>query len=264
MVSDLEKYLFDVRGYLVVKGALGQDELKHINALVDREERGRPEHKTPHWRHFETFLEDDEVLRAQIDNPRILPYLETFMGKGGDLPDPRQAQARLDHSYFIFSDTGHPGGALHLGNIPYEPSCSYNVRNGSIFSALTVVSYVLCDVRPGEGFACIPGSHKANFACPPELRKLERPELLTALPAEPGDAIIFTEAMTHGTHPWTAPHQRRALFFKYSPGYMAWARPRWSPQLLDKCTDRQRAMLEPAYVVDHPDFFATLDGLPQA
>ena len=32
-----------------------------------------------------------------------------------------------------------------------------------------------------------------------------------------GDAVIFTEALTHGTLPWTAAHERRLLRYLYSP-----------------------------------------------
>ena len=31
-----------------------------------------------------------------------------------------------------------------------------------------------------------------------------------------GDAVIFTETLTHGTLPWTAAHERRALLYKFS------------------------------------------------
>jgi hypothetical protein len=59
-----------------------------------------------------------------------------------------------------------------------------------------------------------------------------------------GTAIVFTEAMSHGTLPWRGAGERRTLFFKYDPGAYAWGaafydRDRW-PDL----TERQRAILE--------------------
>lgn len=59
-----------------------------------------------------------------------------------------------------------------------------------------------------------------------------------------GSAILFTEAMTHGTLPWRGGGERRTLFFKYDPGPIAYGaafydRDRW-PDL----TARQRAILE--------------------
>ena len=42
--------------------------------------------------------------------------------------------------------------------------------------------------------------------------------------ARAGTAIIFTEALAHGTRPWKAQRDRYVLFYKYIPGYMALGR----------------------------------------
>ena len=36
-------------------------------------------------------------------------------------------------------------------------------------------------------------------------------------PEEPGSALIFTEALTHGTLPWAAAMSAGPLFYRYSP-----------------------------------------------
>jgi hypothetical protein len=46
---------------------------------------------------------------------------------------------------------------------------------------------------------------------------------VTEVHGKAGDAIIFSETCTHGTLPWTAAHQRRAILYKYSPGHLAYA-----------------------------------------
>ena len=38
-----------------------------------------------------------------------------------------------------------------------------------------------------------------------------------------GDAVIFTETLTHGTPSWTGKHQRRALPYRFSPGFQAYS-----------------------------------------
>ena len=43
------------------------------------------------------------------------------------------------------------------------------------------------------------------------------------VPVTAGSAVIFTEALTHGTWPWTAESERRAIFLKYSAPHSAWA-----------------------------------------
>ena len=35
--------------------------------------------------------------------------------------------------------------------------------------------------------------------------------------------VIFTEALTHGTLPWAADHQRRVALFRYNSANMAYA-----------------------------------------
>jgi len=112
-----------------------------------------------------------------------------------------------------------------------------------MYNGLIVVTYALTDVGPGDGgFAVVPGSHKSNFPCPETYREFEETgPWLQQVPHKAGSAIIFTEALTHGTWPWTADSERRALLYKYSPGHMAWARrypmaadvpdAGWSPQL---------------------------------
>lgn len=95
------------------------------------------------------------------------------------------------------------------------------MRNG-----LTVCTFMLSGAAPGDGgFACIPDCHKSNFIdrIPPEVRSFERrPAYVAQPPVEAGDVLIFSEALVHGTMPWAAGHQRRALLYKYSPGHSAW------------------------------------------
>jgi ectoine hydroxylase-related dioxygenase (phytanoyl-CoA dioxygenase family) len=101
---------------------------------------------------------------------------------------------------------------------------------------------------PGQGgFACIPGSHKANFSCPGDYATFAgNPGCVVEVPQRAGDVIIFTEALTPGAFPWTAAHQRRSVLFKYSPGHLAWAD--WSEPpagLLDLLTPRSGACSDP-------------------
>ena len=58
-----------------------------------------------------------------------------------------------------------------------------------------------------------------------DVRNYERPAPYVLQPAvEAGDVLIFTEALVHGTMPWTTDHERRCLLYKYSPGHSAWDR----------------------------------------
>lgn len=49
----------------------------------------------------------------------------------------------------------------------------------------------------------------------------EYQEFVKQITCNAGDAILFTEALTHGTLAWNAPHQRRSVLFRYSPANLA-------------------------------------------
>ena len=90
-------------------------------------------------------------------------------------------------------------------------------QNGQLWNSIMSVQFALADVAPGDGgFCCIPGSHKSNFECPAALRDcaVDMPGLVQPV-FTAGAMLLFTEALTHGTLPWAAPHERRALFYRY-------------------------------------------------
>ena len=99
-----------------------------------------------------------------------------------------------------------------------------NQAGGYLSSGLTVVAYELETVAPGcGGMGAISGSHKSNFLLDPDalglpdggrIRDLQLPPWATAVPVEKGDAIIFTEALTHATLPWAGSNPRKTVFYK--------------------------------------------------
>ena len=91
-----------------------------------------------------------------------------------------------------------------------------------MWNGLIVVMYALEDINPGDGgLICVPGSHKANI-------NSYKPPVDSHLVVNPafkaGDMLIFTEALVHGTITWTGADRRRALLYKYSPGYSTWSK----------------------------------------
>ena len=102
-----------------------------------------------------------------------------------------------------------------------------------------------CDVEDGC-FAVIPGAHKSNFPKPWGGHPDENP-VLTPIPAKAGDAIIFTEALTHGSVINVSGNPRRTLYYCYSIGYM----PDWggqglhfSPNVMERLSETQQSILE--------------------
>ena len=76
--------------------------------------------------------------------------------------------------------------------------------------------------------------------------------LIQGIKAEPGDAIIFTEQLLHGTLPWTAKHQRRTVIYRFAPAGAAYGRgylPAWPAEATEGMSDAQLAVMEAPY---HP------------
>jgi hypothetical protein len=238
-VDDAQRYRFDLNGYLAFPGMLASDVLASLNRLMD-EHIARDVPPDAGTFRFGDILDWGPEVRALIDHEPMLPHLEEVLGSG----------FRLDHAYadLIRRGKGPIGTKLHGGAVPFDPGQSYTFADGHPRSGLVVVAYNLRDVNPGDGgFGCVPGSHKANLPFPEEWKELEDGQaldLVTPVTGSAGTAILFTEAMTHGTLPWRGAGERRTLFIKYDPGVMAFGatfvdRGRW-PDL----TPRQRAILE--------------------
>ncbi|KAF3887293.1 MULTISPECIES: phytanoyl-CoA dioxygenase family protein [Nostocales] len=236
-MTELERYLFDLQGFIVLENALTPAEITAINALLDPQiacidRRGKE------WVRFDSLLSWGVPFRSLIDNPRITPYLDELLG----------ANFRLDHDYvhIIRQGTGPIGSILHGGGTPYDPCQYYFYKDGRMHNGLVAVAYSLTDVPQGAGgFGCIPGSHKSNFPLLKEWENLENPLSCTQeISGKAGTAIIFTEALTHGTMPWKGQHERRTLFYKYSPYSSAWARYYYNPDDYPDLTQMQRRRLK--------------------
>lgn len=237
-VTPEEKYIFDLTGYLVVKGALSRDEVDALNRVADE---AFPYDKKGSEGEF-SLLSWGKPFKDLIDHPNMLPYLIELIGP----------TVRLDHDYCIFMNKGEKRGGLHGG---IGGDHWYRYRNGELRNGLTVMIYFLTDGPAGTGgFACVPGSHKSNFSTvviPDEVRSFEVDRPYVVQPeVEAGDVLIFTEALVHGTMDWTAEHERRSLLYKYSPGHSSWAL-NWYDFDLGELTPQQERLLAPPSMQGH-------------
>jgi hypothetical protein len=239
-LTDVERYHFDLYGYVVRRGAL-DDELGEVLGAVER--LGLPSPGTSiESQRFTGFLAGEQVFRDLLDHEAILePVLEMCGPK-----------ARLDHAYGIIMGQGTSGLGLHGGGTPHDPAQFYEFRGGRMYNGLVGVQWALVDHRPGDGgFCCIPGSHRANYALP----AAANPGLVVTVPLNAGDVLFFTEGLTHGTTAWRAEYHRLALFYKYAPGHSTWG-VQYTTTLRELAdggalTDRQRRLMQIPAVYPH-------------
>ena len=86
------------------------------------------------------------------------------------------------------------------------------------------------------------------------MRNFERLPRYVVQPAlKAGDALIFTEALIHGTLPWRGAHERRTLLYKYSPGHTSWAREFYRLDDYGELSEEQKRIMATPSIHDHPE-----------
>jgi hypothetical protein len=244
-MTDAQKYLFDLQGYLVLRNVVSPDRLFALNAAMDRLEAldesaypdplcvGTP--RTEHELYLSNVLEADAAFRPLIDLPSVIDVIASISGDS----------FRLNHTYAIWRWGGGFTG-LHMHGTPIIDKCQYRCENGQIVSTLTKAVFPMLDCEPEDGcFAVIPGAHKSSFPKPWGKHPHDNPPL-APVTGKAGDCIIFTEALTHGSTVNTSNHPRRTAYFCYSVGWM----PDWGGQGLhftkrinEGLTDAQREVI---------------------
>ncbi len=252
-LSGEQRYLFDTFGYLILPNVLTDEHVGELRStLRQATEQFEPVEQQVgplHW---------DKAWRDVLDLDTLTPVLEEIIGNHAI----RNARAaanrralptfRLDHiNIHTHVKKGFPGGHLHGGWQGTGGAQFSEFRNGRFYNGLVSVSFELHDTHPNDGgFCCIPGSHKSNVGIPREWRDLSKgiADCVVRIPAVPGDAIVFTEALTHGTLPWTSDSPRATLFYKFSPHGTSWSGDYFNPDEFRKypdIDDRKLAILEP-------------------
>jgi ectoine hydroxylase-related dioxygenase (phytanoyl-CoA dioxygenase family) len=261
-MSDLElqQYLFDLNGYLVVEDVLDPQALATLNEHIDRQ-------NVPESKRFQRigaaagsepggpgFLAWGQPCVDLLDHEAIMPILRFRLGDC----------FRLDRLYAIFMQKGTPRGQLHADYGVSTPTSKavpgeyYPVPDHQIASGFVVVCWNLAPAGPDYGgFCCIPGSHKSNFKLPKKILDAPEEAPCVIIPEAPaGSVTLFSEALTHGTTAWQAEHDRRTLLYKYCVSQMAWSSVRVQPPADVELTPRQKILFnEPA---DPHRFFPSL------
>jgi hypothetical protein len=211
---DEQLYLFDLQGYVVLKSVLNSTLRESILEFWDRELTDKSLHDLaftwgPQW-------------RALIDPEPVYTFLMDLF----------EGSFRLDHAFCVDERFGDNRNVMHHGGAEIEKGIFHLNVNGRVKSGLVGVIFNLLPISSETPtFCCIPGSHKQTFPTPDHYKATRNNPLVTRVALDPGDAVIFSEALTHGT---SRPSQatlgkRRAIMLKFCYGYTAYR----SPHILD-------------------------------
>ena len=267
-LSDHDKFLFDLNGYIVVRGALGGDEVAELNRCLDahgHEAVSRSSAALKNAKRAGAFGAkgarrdlggmlswEEDAFRKLLAHPKLAPYLVGLLGEG----------YRLDHQPMVLlQDAESEGFGLHGGPLSgaehaFNPELQYRCVNGRPWNSLVAMACHLVDAPPGAGgFCVVKGSHKLNFAVPAEVcAGLDADfvrDHVAQVETKAGDVVLFSEATVHGALPWTMDYERRLALYRFSGPNYAYGRAylnEWGgSDTLDKCTPQQRAVLAPPF-----------------
>ena len=289
-MTEDQRYLFDLNGFIVVRGVLSPEELQSANTAIDKREdqmiqrsegalrnakEGTKMYGTgPGRKDLGGVLEwnndddnddnsndDSRVFQSILAHPKLVPLFTGILGKG----------YRMDHLPFVLAqDEGAEGFQLHGGTIDctsgdYNPHLAYTCMHGTIRSSLLGCNVMLTDHNPGDGgFCVVPGSHKSNFKMPAGMVDGEKYAEFIQQPAtKAGDVVLFSEGTVHGALPWTCKdRQRRACLYRFAPATMSYGRSYfghegggWPDAMYNGLTEAERSVLEPPYAnrLDRPN-----------
>ncbi len=260
MAYDLEDYLFDLRGYLILEHAVDSDHVRELNAVLD----AFPPLEWGQWHgHVQRFdnngdagvelqniVEAGEPFERLIDHPAWIRRLRRYCGEEnsyveGLFIDECFASLRRHGGFFPIHSGGQNGVVRN----------QYRFVNGRFRCGQVNILLALTNIGPGDGgTVVIPGSHKSNFDPPPiawnnaqgERQRVDQVAGSIEVHLRAGDALLFVDALCHGASSRTNPDERRAVIYRYGP---TWGNTRYgyqySPELLARLTPERRKILQP-------------------
>ncbi|ELZ19941.1 hypothetical protein C475_21624 [Halosimplex carlsbadense 2-9-1] len=251
----MDDYLFDLRGFLVLEGALSESEVEACNDAVDEILPMEPDswhghvHRTGNS--SQTSLQQIYELppfETFVDHPSWVEYARRYVGGEGTF-DYNHGPLYIDENFFGVFPPGE-GTVLHSGGTPPTQRTQFGYHDDEFHCGQVNILVAMNDIGPGDGATMVvPGSHKSNFQLP-NWENLEG-DTLEAVPEarevhlEAGDALLFVDSITHGSATRTNDGERRMCVFRYGPSWGV-SRLGYEPsdELLDRLTPYQQQLVE--------------------
>ncbi len=263
MLTDMDIYLFDLRGYLLLENALNPDEVAALNTGIDdilplkhNEWYGYIQGHTfgdSEGTNLQQIYEGGEPFEKLIDHPSWIDKVKHFVG-GEDTFDYKHGPLFIDENFANIRGPGEAIG-LHSGGHLGVKRNQFRYHNGRFQCGQVNILIALTEIGPGDGGTMvIPGSHKANFEHPDfGVHKMGGTQAsvdgtVGAIEVfmQPGDALLFVDAISHGSARRENPGNRRIIVYRYGPswGYFRHGyQP--SPELLERLTPERRQIVMP-------------------
>ncbi len=291
--TDVEIYDFDLKGFLVLRGALDAKEVADCNEVLDRYTTMEPPLAHGDWVgavHAHTYSGTEGVNLQQIyeggpaferliDHPSWIGKMKHFVG-GQDTFDAKHGPLFIDEN---FASIRGPGDAIgiHSGGHERIKRNQFRYHNGRFFCGQVNILIALTDIGPGDGGTMvIPGSHKSNLINPyldrfGMGRTGDKTPGADGMPdavevhLQAGDALLFVDCIMHGSATRTNSGHRRILVYRYGPSWGNFRHPYYpSDELLERLTPEQRQIVlpqqpirrQPNRIANYPDPPHAIEG----
>ena len=268
-VTDADEYYFDLRGFLILRGAVSQPHVGEMNAVLDSIIGLRPPLSPGEWYgavHAHTYTgseginlqqiyEAGEPFERLIDHPSWIEKVKHFVGGGGTF-DYHHGALFIDEN---FANIRGPGDAIGLhsgGNYGCKRN-QFRFHNGHFQCGQVNILLALTDIGPGDGATMIiPASHKANFPHPDSAKhrmsyasgaSVDGVDGAIEVHLNKGDALMFVDAIAHGSAQRVNEEgDRRIVVYRYGPSWGNFRHPySVSDELLARLTPEQAKIVQP-------------------
>jgi hypothetical protein len=264
-ISKIDKYLFDLNGFIVIENALNRSEVKACNKIIDKLKKL----KHNEWEGYvhghnyggkeglnlQQIYEAGKPFEKLIDHPSWIDHMLEFVGGDGTF-DHQHGPLFIDEN---FVNVRGPGDAIgiHSGNHEGTQRGHYRYENGKMHSGQVNILVALTDIGKGDGgTVVIPASHKANFKHPEfdqnrmlKGGKVSHAAFMTGAKEvylKQGDALLFVDSLCHGSAKRANKGERRVVIYRYGPSWGFFRHPyRPSKQLLKNLNKFQKQVVMP-------------------
>jgi len=270
--TELEMYLFDLNGYIVVKNALKKSEANACNKIIDKLKNL----KNGEWQGYihghnyggkeglnlQQIYEAGKPFEKLIDHPSWIHHMLEFVGGKGTF-DHNHGPLFIDEN---FANVRGPGEAIgiHSGNPEGIQRNHYRYQDGKFHCSQVNILLALTDIGEGDGgTVVIPSSHKSNIQHPEyktnvmKKNKITSAETMTAskeIYLKAGDGLIFVDSLCHGSAKRVNKGERRIVVYRYGPSWGFFRHPyRPSKKLLKNLNTFQRQIVMPHEKILKPE-----------
>jgi ectoine hydroxylase len=228
-LTEQERFLFDVTGYLVIPNALTSAEVEN---LLEASKRAHAPYPESEWRQIGALYETEPAVESLIDHPSVFPKVRALLGDF----------FIVQSSWNTKSPAHYPGQGFHQ-----DGSGVYEFRRLALPTPLVQlrIGFFLTDqTRPNQGnMVMIPGSHNAAIPLPKGTKPDQVP-IARVVCGEPGTALMFHQGVFHCGTANDMDYPRYIQHMVYAPPWLIPSdRKRNDPAFLERTTPLRRALL---------------------